>query len=69
MCGKVTFDRAGRIVLPKNLRDELDLSPGDTLDVTVQGGRGQVTPAAQLLTSAKEARRMGLQHLQAHGLR
>jgi len=33
---KVTLDRAGRVVLPKNLRDELRLSPGDTLDVTVQ---------------------------------
>jgi AbrB family looped-hinge helix DNA binding protein len=33
---KVTLDRAGRVVLPKNLRDELHLSPGDTLDVTVQ---------------------------------
>ena len=37
MNSKVTIDRAGRVVLPKNLRDELHLSPGDTLDVTVQG--------------------------------
>jgi AbrB family looped-hinge helix DNA binding protein len=33
----VTLDRAGRIVLPKSLRDERRLSPGDTLDLTVQG--------------------------------
>jgi len=37
MVAKVTIDRAGRVVLPKNLRDELHLSPGDTLDLTVQG--------------------------------
>jgi AbrB family looped-hinge helix DNA binding protein len=37
MNGKVTIDQAGRVVLPKKLRDELRLTPGDTLDVTVQG--------------------------------
>lgn len=34
---KVTLDKAGRLVLPKALRDELNLSPGDTLDVSVEG--------------------------------
>lgn len=34
---KVTLDRAGRIALRKSLRDELQLSPGDTLDLTTQG--------------------------------
>lgn len=33
----VTLDVAGRIVLPKGLRDALRLSPGDTLDIAVQG--------------------------------
>lgn len=37
MTGKVTLDHAGRVVLPKVVRDELRLSPGDTLDLTVQG--------------------------------
>jgi AbrB family looped-hinge helix DNA binding protein len=37
MNGKVTLDRAGRVVLPKSLRDELRISPGDALDVLVQG--------------------------------
>ena len=40
----VTVDRAGRVVLPKNLRDELNLSPGDTLDVTVQGDEVKLRP-------------------------
>ena len=35
---KVTIDRAGRVVLPKTLRDELRLCPGDTLDLTVASG-------------------------------
>jgi AbrB family looped-hinge helix DNA binding protein len=37
MKSKVTIDRAGRVVLPKALRDEMRLSPGDTLDLTVAG--------------------------------
>ena len=37
MNSKVTLDRAGRVVLPKALRDEMHLSPGDTLDLTVKG--------------------------------
>lgn len=41
---KVTLDRAGRVVLPKTIRDELDLSPGDTLDVTVQGNALTLRP-------------------------
>jgi AbrB family looped-hinge helix DNA binding protein len=33
MVGKLTVDKAGRIVLPKPLRDELQLEPGDTLEI------------------------------------
>jgi AbrB family looped-hinge helix DNA binding protein len=44
MNSKVTLDRAGRVVIPKNLRDELHLSPGDTLDVTVQGDEVKLRP-------------------------
>lgn len=40
----VTLDRAGRIVLPKPLRDELDLSPGDTLDLSVEGEQVMLRP-------------------------
>jgi AbrB family looped-hinge helix DNA binding protein len=41
---KVTLDRAGRIVLPKALRDELHLSPGDTLDLVVKGDEVTLRP-------------------------
>jgi AbrB family looped-hinge helix DNA binding protein len=44
MNSKVTLDRAGRVVLPQNLRDELHLSPGDTLDVTVHGDEVKLRP-------------------------
>jgi AbrB family looped-hinge helix DNA binding protein len=33
MVTAVTIDKAGRIVLPKLVRDELQLSPGDSLEV------------------------------------
>jgi AbrB family looped-hinge helix DNA binding protein len=41
MAVQTTLDKAGRIVLPKPLRDELNLSPGDTLEVSV--AREQIT--------------------------
>ena len=44
MNSKVTLDQAGRVVLPKTLRDELHLSPGDTLDITVQGDEVTLRP-------------------------
>ena len=44
MNSKVTLDQAGRVVLPKKLRDELHLSLGDTLDVTVQGDEVKLRP-------------------------
>jgi len=44
MSSKVTLDRAGRVVLPKALRDEMRLSPGDTLDVAVKGDEVTLRP-------------------------
>jgi AbrB family looped-hinge helix DNA binding protein len=45
---KLKLDKAGRIVLPKTLRDELHLAPGDSLeiessgeDITIRPVRGQ----------------------------
>ncbi|HWQ70619.1 MAG TPA: AbrB/MazE/SpoVT family DNA-binding domain-containing protein [Patescibacteria group bacterium] len=39
MKATVTIDKAGRVVLPKTLRDELHLAPGDTLNLKVEGER------------------------------
>jgi AbrB family looped-hinge helix DNA binding protein len=42
--GIVTLDKAGRIILPKPLRDELHLGPGDTLDLSVEGEQVMLRP-------------------------
>jgi len=33
----LTIYKAGRVVIPKPLRDELHLNPGDTLELELQG--------------------------------
>ena len=40
----VTLDKAGRVVIPKNLRDELHLEAGDTLELESQGERVMLRP-------------------------
>lgn len=45
MTAKVTLDRAGRVVFPKPLREELRLSAGDTLHLESEGGRITLLPA------------------------
>ena len=37
MTARLTIDGAGRVVIPKPLRKELDLSPGDTLELEAKG--------------------------------
>ena len=41
---RVSIDRAGRIVVPKALRDQLRLGPGTELDASVEDGRLVATP-------------------------
>jgi AbrB family looped-hinge helix DNA binding protein len=48
------LDSAGRIVVPKTLRDELHLSPGDTLDLTVQGDEIILRPRRSATALQKE---------------
>ena len=33
----ITFDKAGRVVISKNIRDRLNLIPGSELEVEVKG--------------------------------
>jgi AbrB family looped-hinge helix DNA binding protein len=35
----ITLDKAGRVVIPKTLRDELHLEPGDALELETEGDR------------------------------
>ena len=39
MEASVTVDKAGRLVLPKPVRDLLRVSPGDTFDLSLEGER------------------------------
>lgn len=43
---RATIDRAGRIVVPKPLRDALSLRGGETLELTVRDGRLEAEPVA-----------------------
>lgn len=42
---KTTIDSAGRIVIPKKLRDQAGLTPGMELEVSCRYGRIEVEPA------------------------
>jgi AbrB family transcriptional regulator (stage V sporulation protein T) len=44
MNAKLIIDKAGRVVLPKALRDELHLAAGDALDLSVQGEEVKLRP-------------------------
>ncbi len=39
---KITIDRAGRVVLPKALRDAVGISAGAALEATVRDGRIEI---------------------------
>ena len=45
MSTKTTIDKAGRLVLPKPLREELRIAPGDTLELTRDGDKIIISPA------------------------
>jgi len=45
MVTTLTIDKAGRIVLPKPVRDELQLSPGDSLELESSEERITLRPA------------------------
>jgi len=40
----VPIDKAGRVVLPKHVRDELDILPGDLLKISVRGNDVMLCP-------------------------
>jgi AbrB family looped-hinge helix DNA binding protein len=44
MSRRLTIDKAGRIVLPKPLRDELQLEAGDTLELESSGDEITLRP-------------------------
>ena len=50
----MSLDRAGRIVVPKTVRDRLRLSPGDTFDLVVQGDELTLRPRRSASPLQKE---------------
>jgi AbrB family looped-hinge helix DNA binding protein len=44
MITKITLDKAGRVVLPKPLREEMRLGPGDSLQLESEGERITLRP-------------------------
>jgi AbrB family looped-hinge helix DNA binding protein len=44
MTVRLTLDKTGRIVLPKPLRQELQLAPGDTLEAETSGEQITLRP-------------------------
>jgi AbrB family looped-hinge helix DNA binding protein len=52
--GTVSLDGAGRIVVPKTVRDQLRLSPGDTFDLVVQGDELTLRPRRSATPLQKE---------------
>ena len=45
MTSTIVIDSAGRVVLPKKLRDELRIGPGDSLDFESDGDQVTLRPS------------------------
>lgn len=53
---KTTIDSAGRIVVPKSLRQALNLRPGQSLEIRVGDGRLEIEVAATSMTLQKRGK-------------
>ncbi len=51
---KVTLDKAGRVVLPKSLREALHLSAGDSLELAIVGEEITLHPQRSAAPLRKE---------------
>jgi len=54
MTAKLTLDRAGRVMIPKFLRQELCLGPGDALQLESEGDRITLRPLRPAALLKKE---------------
>ena len=53
---KTTIDAAGRIVVPKLLREQLGLKPGQSLEIRAGDGRLEIEVAATRMKLAKRGK-------------
>lgn len=54
---RATIDRAGRVVIPKSLRDRAGLGPGE-VDLVLDGAGVRIEPVAAETTVLREGRRL-----------
>jgi len=50
----IPIDQAGRIVLPKGVREELGIKPGDALKVSIHGSSVTLTPTKEAAGFVRE---------------
>jgi len=53
---KTTMDRAGRLVIPKDIRREARLAPGALLDIRWRDGRIEIEPAPAAVRLRRKGR-------------
>lgn len=53
---KTTIDRAGRLVVPKKIREEAGISPGSELTIRVADGRIEIEPVPLQVRLVKRGR-------------
>jgi len=53
---RTTIDAAGRIVVPKAMREALDLKPGQTLEIRAGDGRLEIEAAATPMSLRKRGK-------------
>jgi AbrB family looped-hinge helix DNA binding protein len=53
---RIAMDKAGRVVIPREVRERAHLRPGDPLEVRVRGGVVEIEPASVPMKLEKRGR-------------
>ena len=53
---QITIDRVGRLVIPKEIRDEAGIEPGMALEVRCREGRIEIEPRRRPIRIVKKGR-------------